>query len=230
MAISSGRPGYFGKLPARADFVTRACPAGFLRLWEAFLLKGLAQSRLDLKDTWKDAYMTMPVWRFRLSPCETGGLLTGAVAGALMPSIDGVGREFPLTIVAPFDADGVAAAPADAWYDEVETVLLNVLEDGAALEAFQTAVARLDLPVPASGRMELETDGDLAAMAETEGEVRSDFWCRAGEGHYAFRCSGLPDANAFRWLLLPDAYGSAGEEKEEGGKSRGLYHPEDNRT
>ncbi len=32
--------GYFGKLPARADFVIGQCPAGFLKSWEAFLMTG----------------------------------------------------------------------------------------------------------------------------------------------------------------------------------------------
>ena len=39
-------PGLFGKLPSTGDFVTRGLPAGFLRVWDAWLSRHLA-ARLD---------------------------------------------------------------------------------------------------------------------------------------------------------------------------------------
>ncbi|POF29266.1 type VI secretion system-associated protein TagF [Roseibium marinum] len=231
MACGSGGSGYFGKLPARADFVTGACPTGFLKLWEPFLIKGLAQSRLDLKDTWEEAYMTMPVWQFWMKPAN-GGKFEGAVAGAVMPSVDRVGRKFPLTVVAPVSsAGGNGVRPAGDWYETVEAILLQTLREDADLGGFQEAVADLELPVPAL--MDGTPDGtpDLAAMEETGAWVSSGFRCRAGDREYAFTCSGLPHANAFRWLILPEAYGGGAAEEQEGAAtSRGLYHPEDSRT
>jgi len=58
----------------------------------------LAQSREMLGDAWLDTYLTSPVWRFALAPAVCGG---AAVAGLVVPSVDRVGRYFPLTVVWP---------------------------------------------------------------------------------------------------------------------------------
>ncbi|WP_299813771.1 type VI secretion system-associated protein TagF [uncultured Roseibium sp.] len=223
--------GYFGKLPARGDFVTGACPAGFLKLWEPFLIEGLAQSRLDLKDAWEEAYMTMPVWRFWIK-LENGGKLEDAVAGAFMPSVDRVGRKFPLTVVAPVNpGESKTVRPAGDWYETVEAILLQTLQEDADLAGFQQAVADLVPPVPASDDNPSAGIPELAALGETGEWVSSGFYCKAGDREYAFACSGLPNAHAFRWLLLPESFGGAGaDEHQEAGSSGGLYHPEDSRT
>mgnify|MGYP000283051684 CR=1 FL=1 len=240
MAGRDGGSGYFGKLPARADFVIGACPGGFLRLWEPFLIGGLAQSRLDLKDAWEEAYMTMPVWRFWLKPSGNGGGLATAVAGAFMPSVDRVGRQFPLTVVAPFGAGDERDEPAEDWYDDVEAVLLKALAEDAELSDFQEAVAGLAPPEPGGNAGRYAQAPELAVMEGTSTVAGAGLHCRAGDGGYAFRCSGLPHPLAFRWLILPETYGAAGDRREgtgqpengqeEAGTSCGLYDPEDNRT
>jgi type VI secretion system protein ImpM len=222
--------GYFGKLPARADFVIGHCPKGFLNLWEPFLMQGLAQSRQDLGDAWKEAYMTMPVWRFLIEPlAPSEGTLAQGIAGAFMPSVDKVGREFPLTLVAGIGTqDGQAGS---AWYGDAETILLGVLREEASLEAFQEAAAGMEPPSPATDTAEQAIEAPvLAAMPESDTRVRSRFWCRAGETEFAFACEGLPAAEAFRWLVLPEHYSAPADQETAAGDMHGRYHPEDHRT
>jgi len=222
--------GYFGKLPARKDFVIGNCPKGFLKVWEPFLIGGLAQSRLDLKEGWKEAYMTMPVWRFLLAPCETAGTSSQhlqAVAGAFMPSVDGAGREYPLTVIAETGCQ--QAGIAEDWFDQAETVLRSALQEDATLAGFRTAVADLKQPEAAVDIPERE-EGLLAAQPDTEGRFGSHFWCRAGEVGFAFRSNGLPDACEFRWLMLPEHYQAARGGQYPAGDTHGRYHPEDHRT
>jgi len=222
--------GYFGKLPARKDFVIGNCPKGFLKLWELFLIKGLAQSRLYLKDDWKEAYMTMPVWRFLLSPAEpseASGPLSQTVAGAFMPSVDGAGREYPLTVVA--DVGEGTTGVAEGWFDQAEAVLLGALHEDATLSRFQAAVADLGAPGEGADR-QVRDERPLAALAETVGQLTSHFWCRAGQVEFAFACNGLPDAGAFRWLMLPDYHASQETAQSSAGDTHGRYHPEDHRT
>lgn len=222
--------GYFGKLPARADFVIGQCPKGFLKLWEAFLLKGLSQSRLDLGGSWKDAYMTMPIWRFDLVLQEQSDPALQeerVVAGAFMPSVDRVGREYPLTVAAEVeDGSGVEMGH---WFDAAETVLLSALQEDVDFGAFQRTVA--DLPVPAGTAHTADRVAEggivLPAMPETDTVLFSRFRCRGGETDYAFICKGLPAAGAFRRLILPEE--SAGEQGT-AGINHGRYHPEDHRT
>jgi type VI secretion system protein ImpM len=90
--------GFFGKLPSHGDFVRRRVADDFVSGWDSWLQQCLAQSRETLGDAWLDTYLTSPVWRFALAPTVCGA---AAVAGILVPSVDRVGRYFPLTLVWP---------------------------------------------------------------------------------------------------------------------------------
>ncbi|GAB2187148.1 type VI secretion system-associated protein TagF [Roseibium sp. LAB1] len=222
--------GYFGKLPARADFVIGQCPAGFLKSWEAFLMAGLAQSRQDLGEGWEEAFMTMPVWRFWLEPRRDSDEPVDPVAGALMPNVDKVGRAFPLTLASSVRPAEQDARPAEDWYDRAEEILRDTLREDAGLEEFQQAVAGLDAPfaVEASGKK--GDAAELQAMPGTDTVVLSEFWCRAGEVGFEFSCAGLPDASAFRWLLLPEAFATRETPQDVAGNIQGRFHPEDHQT
>jgi type VI secretion system protein ImpM len=88
--------GVFGKLPSKRDFVAVRAPRRFLNVWENWVQAGLASSREQLGTGWQEAYLNAPIWRFWLG-AEIGG---AATVGALMPSVDGIGRYFPLTVFA----------------------------------------------------------------------------------------------------------------------------------
>ncbi|WP_417709496.1 type VI secretion system-associated protein TagF [Roseibium aggregatum] len=221
--------GYFGKLPARADFVTGQCPAGFLKSWEDFLMAGLAQSRQDLGERWEEAFMTMPVWRFWLRPRLEGEALAEQVAGAMMPNVDKVGRAFPLTLVSAVQPAQQKGRPAEDWYDRAEAILRDTLREDASLEDFQQAVARLETPLAEEAGGKTSSGAELRAMPGSEA-VMSEFWCRAGEVGFEFSCSGLPDAGAFRWLLLPEAFADTETPQEVAGNFHGRLLPEDHRT
>jgi type VI secretion system ImpM family protein len=221
--------GYFGKLPARADFVTGQLPAGFLRSWEAFLMAGLAQSRQDLGKEWEEAFMTMPVWRFWLRPCSEAVDSVEPIAGAFMPNVDKVGRAFPLTVVSPVQSTQQDSRPEEDWYDRVEAVLRDTLREEAGLEDFQQAVDHLEKPLAVEVGSKKGSEAELRAMPGSEAVV-SRFWCRAGEVGFEFSCAGLPDAGAFRWLLLPEDFNGAETPQEVAGNIHGRLLPEDHRT
>src|SRR5262249_24352911 len=96
-AAGEGAPGFHGKLVAKGDFVTRPLPGSFLDPWDAWLQDVGGGSRQRMGEAWLDAYLTSPIWRFVLS----AGLCGNApAAGVLMPSVDRVGRYFPLSLAA----------------------------------------------------------------------------------------------------------------------------------
>jgi len=223
--------GYFGKLPDRADFVIAACPPGFLRLWEPFLTKGLIESRKELGEAWEQAYMTMPVWRFRLDPAGTGSGLDGAVAGAFLPRVDKVGRQFPQTVMSAALSRGASLEqPENDWFSAVEAALLSALSEDASLSGFQDTVSDLSAPDLNEGGMSTDEVRRLKATEETAAAVRSEFWCKAGTQRYAFRCAGLPRAEEFRWLLLPETFDTKENLNTGAGASDGRIHPENYRT
>jgi type VI secretion system protein ImpM len=140
-------PGFYGKLPTLGDFVSRRLSRLFIEPWDAWLQGSLAASREQLGDEWLDIYLTSPIWRFALSPGVCG---PGAWAGVLMPSVDRVGRYFPLTIASPVgDPDNLVHLfeYGGHWFEALEELALDALEDGFDLEAFDQSLQSLNLPV-----------------------------------------------------------------------------------
>ncbi|WP_332684580.1 type VI secretion system-associated protein TagF [Bosea sp. (in: a-proteobacteria)] len=138
--------GLFGKLPGKRDFIALGAPSGFLSVYEPWLQGGLTASRLELGAGWQDAFLNAPIWRFWFGSAYAGH----TVAGAFMPSVDGIGRYFPLTV---FAVAGPGAAipppetdPQDAWFARAEDFLLHALEPEASYETVSQALAELPLP------------------------------------------------------------------------------------
>ena len=167
----------------RGDYISRNCPAGFLVIWEPFLQEGLAAASSELKEAWEGAYMTMPVWKFVMRPVAGNCPMRTAVAGAFMPSVDRVGRKYPLAIVSELAGPPASASkPTEDWYEDVKDVLLFSLEETAELEEFQLRAGNLEDPKPAVAASEVLNNpvdflsGDDARVLETE------FWTDARGG------------------------------------------------
>ncbi len=123
MSQAAVTTGFFGKLPSRGDFVRAGLPAAFVTPWDAWLQAVLPESRAALGQDWDAAWLEAPVWRFALEPglCGPGGVL-----GLWMPSVDSIGRAFPLTIAAVFE--GPAQAD-EGWLDAAEACGRQALAD-----------------------------------------------------------------------------------------------------
>lgn len=120
-------PGVYGKLPCFGDFVVRRLPGEFTEIWDAWLQRGMAGLRDRLGGRWLEFYRVAPVWRFLLTPGIAGN--TGW-AGVLTPSVDRVGRYFPLTIAAPVSPsmDPPATLVGIAgWFDRIEPLARHAL-------------------------------------------------------------------------------------------------------
>ncbi|MDX1655858.1 MAG: type VI secretion system-associated protein TagF [Candidatus Competibacteraceae bacterium] len=137
-------PGLHGKLPARGDFLTRHLPRDFVTPWDLWLQQSLAASRRMLGQDWLARYLVSPLWRFALLPGVCG---PQAVCGVLMPSVDRVGRYFPLTL-----AVALAQRPAPQvllnqdWFPQAEALLLEALGDLADLEHWVARINALGAP------------------------------------------------------------------------------------
>ncbi len=132
--------GLFGKLPTKRDFIGANASRRFLDVWEPWLQAGVATSKQMLGPAWAEAYNRAPIWRFWLGADFCGE----ATIGAFMPSVDGVGRSFPLAVFVGEGEDSLAPPeldPNDEWCDAAEAILLDALEPGAMLEAIAGAVA-----------------------------------------------------------------------------------------
>lgn len=138
--------GVYGKLPSHGDFLRRRVSDAFVGVWDSWLQQSLAASRESLGDRWLDLYLTSPAWRFACAPGLLGPL---ASAGVLVPSVDRVGRYFPLTVL----ADGIGTPTGDPpnpftlariaapWFDSIERLTVELLaSERVDFEAYDTAV------------------------------------------------------------------------------------------
>ena len=135
--------GWYGKIPGTGDFVTRRIPTAFSESWDRWLQAAIAGSRERLGGRWRDTYLSMPIWRFVLSP---GMLTPNAWAGIMVPSVDAVGRYFPLAVASALPSASLSIVgtlvAAESWFDDIETIALSAIAPGADSAAIDAAISQ----------------------------------------------------------------------------------------
>jgi type VI secretion system protein ImpM len=221
------RCGLFGKLGARRDFIALATPRSFLEAWEPWVQSSMSASRYQLGDGWQQAYLTAPVWRFWLGADICGT----TVVGAIMSSLDGMGRYYPLTLHAIADVGAPISPPdvdtLDTWFGVAENFLLSTLAQEATFDDISSRLDGLAAPPPRSGAAadaSIVSLGDemagrviagadvattLSALRAASPEVyaAASFWWTVGGGDFpplALSCRGLPDPYRYSTLLTGD--------------------------
>jgi len=215
--------GLYGKLPSKRDFIAIGAPRDFLAVWEPWLQGGVSASRMAMGSAWQEAFLRAPIWRFWLG----GELSGGPIAGAFMPSVDGIGRYFPLTVFGRGDG-GTAVPPPElddqaAWFERAEDLLLSALAPDVSFDAVSDQLAALPTPAgraqsPFGGAKRL-SDGTLSAelagsLPQLLGQLRltdharfyamtSFWWTIGGEGFEprALVAHRMPDPHLFAGML-----------------------------
>jgi type VI secretion system protein ImpM len=150
-------PGFVGKIPSQGDFISRRLPGDFIECWDNWLQEGVGTARESLGEHWLKTYLVGPVWRFLVTPGACGG---HGWLGLWFPSVDRVGRHFPLTVAAPVppkQANPALLFSHEEWLTQVEETALRALDPRVSLDQLDQALAGLplDLPettTPASGQ------------------------------------------------------------------------------
>jgi len=223
---SAAAPGFYGKLPARGDFLGRRLGRPFIDAWDGWLQEALLASKDALGSTWRETYLTSPIWRFAFAAGSCG---PAAVAGLVMPSVDKVGRYFPLMLGGEFPAglDLTRFVPAAAsWYEALEELALAALSDAFDLARFDEPLS-LAVPEHAGasplasetlappGRHFAVAEGDVADFcrdhAEELGGKRTLWWTQGSErvSPCVLVSPGLPPPASFP-ALLDGAWSSHG--------------------
>jgi type VI secretion system protein ImpM len=191
--------GFCGKLPARGDFVGAGLPRHFVEPWHDWLQRSLAESRGLLGVRWVSAWLEAPVWRFALPSGLCG---PDPVLGLWMPSVDRVGRHFPLTLAAVLPGGETAA----------------LLDGGAGFLAAAEAAGldALSSDLPPDALLARVTEAAAAEIGEAAAApaacpAGAALWWSAGSPRVpavSFVTTGLPDGAAFARML--DAGAAAG--------------------
>ncbi len=128
--------GFFGKLPARGDFLRAGLPEDVVAPLDLWCRDCLTTSRAALGANWEQAWMTAPIWHFLLPPGACGAK---ALLGVWLPSMDKAGRHYPFILAAGADdvstladggnwlalaqAEGLAGVVEDKPHDAIASAL-----------------------------------------------------------------------------------------------------------
>lgn len=138
------RTAWYGKLATVGDFASRRLPPQPLEALDHWLALGLAGWRERAPAQWLDDYLAGPLWRFAWPTGTLPG--TEALAGVLMPSVDRVGRYFPLALLhalpQPLGREGLD------WLHCLADLALDALHDDWTIDQLETALERLDTAQP----------------------------------------------------------------------------------
>jgi type VI secretion system protein ImpM len=176
--------GFYGKLPARGDFIRAGLPREFTDPWDDWLQSVIAGSQSIMGEAWLPAYLEAPIWRFALPPGMCGSL---AALGLMLPSVDKAGRYFPLTFAA-LRTGGWAASSGETWLARCEAAGLSALEEDTPPQEISAMIGTPDL---------LEE-----AVASRDAEWWSEGSSRVDPTRMTLRC--LPDAATYAIMLEGD--------------------------
>ena len=210
--MNTGAPGFFGKVTSHGDFVSRRLPPALVEAWDVWLQQCIHCSKQQLGAEWLAYYLTSPIWRFAVA---SGVLDALPWSGVLMPSVDRVGRHFPLMIAAP-GSPGVAlteyVSGGMAWFDRLEDLARDTLAADFVLEQFDQALAVI--PIQQTGaimgdavagwRLPLSAPGGVPSGLAQLLQQGHSLWWTGGSPNVApslLACRGMPAPPSFAAML-----------------------------
>lgn len=194
--------GWYGKLPGLGDFASRRLDPGFIEAWDLWLAEGLADWQQREPTLWLERYLASPSWRF-VAPAGTLPPAAGAGCwvGVLMPSVDRVGRYFPLTLALRLPAWPVAPDHTGAllsWLHDLNELALDALDGDWSAERLEAALLQRGGPAPVLAEPGAPTGAELAPLPPGQiGWMHGD----AAGVLQMHTTNGLPQGTGFDTLL-----------------------------
>lgn len=172
--------GIYGKLPAYGDFLTRELDPAFVEVWDTWLQGFVSGGQEQLGENWLDTYLTSPIWRFAFSP----GVVDEHVwAGIVLPSVDRVGRYFPISFIKKMS---VSSCPTEVlslgsqWFDALENIALQALEGEFSIDELIDDINSLPLELASDY---IQQGPSSSAMGSV---VRMDFEAQNAASTYPY--------------------------------------------
>lgn len=200
--------GAYGKIPAMGDFLRIGLSASFVKVWDDWMQHSLLAAQQAMGAHWRQAYFSAPIWRFTLQPHHTG---VAAMSGIVMASVDRVGRQYPLTLVAQHPPDRYAQRhfANRPVFEKLETLALTVLEHDLGRDELTRA---LDYIRPAPLLQSALRGNVYTGAAPPEAVIAGDalapnlglnaLWSTTMDGdNRMMMCSALPNPQEFLALF-----------------------------
>ncbi|KAA9384306.1 type VI secretion system-associated protein TagF [Neorhizobium galegae] len=199
ISSEADRIGFFGKLPSHGDFVWTGLGRKLHDALDAWLQSSLQAIQAEFGNQWERRFRSMPSWRFIV---EQDLWVPATVAGVIVPSLDRVGRSFPLVVAAQlpgFSGDPRSLCLDDTWFIATEGLAETSARHDFDIDTFTTSLKRLRPPRP--GQFD---DGVEQSSLTSPGTL---WWRMNPEDRRmkGFRVSGAPGPSDFLRLFAEDA-------------------------
>lgn len=125
-------PALFGKLPGHGDFIARGVPGALRERLDSWLSEWLAAGQAAHSEGFVGVWEGAAPWLFE-GPAATA---------VLLPSMDAVGRHFPL----------LAVCGGEAVTQDIYDAMIDAVIDGADSDTLRTALAALAPAEPVQPR------------------------------------------------------------------------------
>ncbi|WFS04173.1 type VI secretion system-associated protein TagF [Rhizobium tumorigenes] len=193
-STEADKVGFFGKVRSHGDFVSTWLARGLQDALQVWLQSGVQRLQQVFPDDWEARFRTMPTWRFVV---ERGPWGAATLAGVIVPSLDRVGRRFPLVVVAPvpgFSGDPRRICLDDSWFTAAEGIAESTGRRDFDINEFTAGLKRLRSPHP----------GDLEPEAGPR--ASGTLWWRRGDDRrlVGFRTAGSPQPGDLLRLLVDE--------------------------
>ena len=167
--------GFYGKLPAVGDFVQRNLPSTTIAALDAWLQQGMYLLSQQ-GQTFEDSYMVSHVGFFVI-PAQVWA--DQPVAGIIMPSVDRVGRLFPLVFLQSYAAHqpiDLGALTSDL--EQASSIAVSALQHRLSPDELYQ---RLRATAPGTAAADNARALDTAACESFAMEGSQSLWWRPGD-------------------------------------------------
>lgn len=136
------KTGFYGKLPINGDFLSRNLSHEVTLCIDEWFQISMAQLRHRLPD-WSYFFNSSPSWFFLI---PSNFFSSKAYAGYITPSIDRVGRCFPLIVLKEMHKDSpLNVESLQHWYLTTETIVQNCLRDNISADELMNSLEKIEL-------------------------------------------------------------------------------------
>jgi type VI secretion system protein ImpM len=155
-SADSSTVAWYGKLPGTGDFASRRLDADQIETVDAWLTDIMVALRARDPESWLSAYLASPSWRFAWLPGAAPAPLSGRTwIGVVMPSVDSVGRYFPLIFLHGLEQMPALASEVEAlmtWLTRLDDLAAAALAEDWVIDQLESALSALGLPEPVATR------------------------------------------------------------------------------
>lgn len=141
---TTGKIACFGKIRAKGDFVSRNLDYQVQEYLDNWLQSAFSISQEQVGEDWLKHYLTSPIWRFIVSSKE----MDKDIVGFMMPSIDKVGRYYPLFMLEVFDEGKLCGDELNCKsFEELEELAMSTLDGCEESAQFFEALNQSGFPL-----------------------------------------------------------------------------------